>query len=172
MTDAVDPFAQAASGIEHDPFSDPIRGEFPRVSALLHKLLILTPVLFEKDVVNKETGTKQDRWSVDTVVIDTDGSAESYASMYWSQKSIVNAMHSATRNGKPVLATLHMFPVLGTEKTHPTEAALLADEDIQRWLARGSGQPPMKVAWGLEAATPAQRTLAMDWWTRNKAPFA
>lgn len=166
-----DPFAQAASGVENDPFGDPVRGEYPKVSTLLGKLLIMTPVLFEKDVVNKETGAKQDRWSVDTVVIDTDGTAESYASMYWSQKAIVTAMNAAQRNGKPMLGTLHMFPVLGTEKTHPTEADLLADEDIQRWIKRGSGQPPMKVAWALEAATPAQRALAMDWWTKNKSPF-
>lgn len=168
----VDPFAQAAAEIDDNPFSDPTRGgDYPKLGELLHKLLILVPVLFEKDVPNKETGEKKDRWSLDTIVISSDGSAETYDSMYWSQKGIMTAAHKAHKNGRPVLGTLHMFPVMGTEKKLPTEEALLGDDAIKSWLARGEGMPPYKIAWGLEPATDAQKALAIKWWNDNKTPF-
>lgn len=171
MTEAIDPFAPAAANVSDDPFSDPSRGSYPKVGELLHKLLVMLPVKMELVPDKNNPGKMTERWSIDTTVISEDGTAETYDSMYWSQTGIALAAAKAKKDGRPVLGTLHLFPVLATKKNYSTETELLQDEDIQRWIARGAGLPPMPVAWALEPATDAQRKLAINWWNQNKSPF-
>jgi hypothetical protein len=168
----VDPFAPAAANVSNDPFLDPTRGgNFPKVGELLHKLLVMVPVEVTQ-TTKPNSNELQDRWSINTTVISEDGTAETYDEMFWSQTSIVKAAAKAFREKRPMLGTLHLFPVLNTKKKYQNETELLADEDIARWVNRGgTGLPPMPVAWALEAATPAQRELALAWWNANMNPF-
>lgn len=168
----IDPFSATAAGIDDDDiFGDPKRSSYPAIGSLLHKLLIMTPVKMEMVPDNNNPGKMQERWSIDTVVIHEDGSADEYDAMYWSHKSIALAAAKAQKDRRPMLGTLHLFPVQATKKTLPTEDLLLADEDIQRWLARGKGLPPTPVAWALEPATPDQKKVAIAWWKANRNPF-
>lgn len=165
------PANQAGGTDDDDTFTTPGGGSYPKVGELLHKLLILVPVKVEPVPDRNNPGKMQERWSADTTVIETDGRAETFDSMYWSHKSIASALVKAQRDRKPVLGTLHLFPVLASKKHYANEPELLASEDIQRWLAKGTGLPPTPVAWALEPATPDELKLALAWWRANKNPF-
>ncbi len=169
----VDPFAPVNDTASNsgDPFADPSRGSFPKVGELLHKLLVMTPVKVEQVPDKNNPGKMQDRWSIDTTVIHEDGSFDTYDSMYWSQKSIAEAARKAQKEGRPLLGTLHVFPVMASKSRFANEAELLADEDIQRWISRGVGNPPTQVAWALEPANSEERTKAIKWWNENVNPF-
>jgi hypothetical protein len=167
-----DPFAATAVDTEEEnPFGSPERSAFPRPAELLYKLLVMTPVKFDKTVKPGSKNEMQDRAHVDVVVLHDDGSVDEYEAMYWSQVTIVNAMRKAAKSGRPTLATLHIVPVQKTRDRYPDEEALLRDEDIQRWLGRGGGGlPPLQIAWVLEPATPEQTARALKWW--NARPVA
>ena len=168
----VDPFAPAAANVSTDPFIDPTRGgNFPKLGELLHKLLVMIPVEVTQVVDKNDSSKMRDRWSINTTVIETDGTAETFDEMFWSQTSICKAAAKAFREKRPMLGTLHIFPVHATLKKYANETELLADEAIKFWLKRGEGLPPTPVAWALEAATPAQRAIALAWWNENMNPF-
>lgn len=169
----VDPFAPAndTASAGSDPFLDPSRGSFPKIGELIHKLLVMVPVEVTQ-TTKPNSNELQDRWSINTTVINEDGTHETYDEMFWSQTSIAAAAKKAFREKRPMLGTLHLFPVLNSKKKFANEDELLADEDVARWISRGgTGLPPTPVAWALEAATPAQRKLALDWWNTNMNPF-
>jgi hypothetical protein len=169
----VDPFAPSndAASTGGDPFLDPTRGNFPKVGELLHKVLVMVPVEVTQ-TTKPNSNELQDRWSINTTVIHEDGTSETYDEMFWSQTGIANAAKKAFREKRPILGTLHLFPVLNTKKRYQTEEQLLQDEDVARWVSRGgTGLPPTPVAWGLEQVTPEQRKLALAWWNENMNPF-
>lgn len=170
-----DPFAAGPADDDENPFGTPTRGSFPKPGTLLHKLLIMNPVKIEQVADRNNPGKMKDRATVDTVALDPKTGEEigSYDAMYWSQGPIVKAARAALKSGRPTLGTLHVFPVLKTLDRYKTETELLGDEDIQRWLARGSGLPPMAVAWALEPATSEELALALKWWKARPAanPF-
>lgn len=170
-----DPFAATGTtATEDDPFGTVERSRFPKPGALIGKLLVMSPVKVEK--VPGKQGGLVDRWSVDTLVVNEDGTYEAYDAMYWSQKGIATAMSKAAQNRRPVAATLHLYPAQDTTKKYTTEDQLLADEAIQFWLGRGgAGMPPMSVAWGLEQATDEEKPRAIkayQAWQASKNPFA
>lgn len=175
MTDtaAIDPFDPnaGADADDDETFGTPTRGAYPKVGELLHKLLILIPVKVEQVPDQNNAGKLQERWSIDTIVVDPDGTAVEYDSMYWSHKSIAAAAAKAMKDKRPMLGTLHLFPVMATKKRYATETELLTDQDIVRWIERGSGLPPTPVAWALEPATVAEKAVALKWWRENKNPF-
>jgi len=168
----VDPFApEASSANSADPFLDPTRGNFPKIGQLIHKLLIMIPTEVTQ-TTKPNSNELQDRWSINTTVLEADGTFETYDDMFWSQTGIANAAKKAFREKRPMRGTLHLYPVLNSKKRFQNEAELLADEDVARWISRGgTGLPPTPVAWGLEPATPEQAKLAIEWWNANMNPF-
>lgn len=167
----VDPFAPTTMPTT-SPFINPTRaGKFPKPSELLHKLLIMAPTGVDKVPDQNDKSKLRDRWSINTTVLEEDGSAETFEDMFWSQAPIARAAAKAFREKSPMLGTLHIFPVQGTLKKYATEQELLADESIKFWLSRGEGLPPTAVAWALEPATPQELDRAIAWWNQNMNPF-
>lgn len=168
----VDPFASAAATATDDPFINPTRGgNFPKVGELLHKLLVMVPVEVTKVPDKNDPSKLKDRWSINTTVIEEDGTVDTYEEMFWNQTSICKAAAKAFREKRPMLGTLHIFPVHATLKKYTSEAELLQDEAIKFWLSRNEGLPPTPVAWALEPATDSQRKVAIAWWNENMNPF-
>ena len=138
---------------------------------MLHKVLVMVPVEVTQ-TTKPNSNELQDRWSINTTVINEDGTSETYDEMFWSQTGIASAAKKAFREKRPILGVLHLFPVLSTKKKYQNEDQLLQDEDVARWIARGgTGLPPTPVAWGLEQVNAEQRKLALDWWNNNMNPF-
>jgi hypothetical protein len=167
----VDPFTQTAPPTTN-PFINPTRGgNFPKPGELLHKLLIMAPTGVDKVPDRNDPSKTRDRWSINTTVLEEDGSFETYEDMFWSQAPIARAASKAFREKRPMLGTLHIFPVQNTLKKYTTEPELLADESIKFWLSRNEGLPPTAVAWALEPANPQELERAIAWWNENMNPF-